>query len=357
MMMMMRLSLVVAVAAVLLCAVAPGEAYRYSGKDGKARTAALKRLAAGSALKLGHETLTMLDRMVLASDKDTDDEAIVPGLAASMVAKIAAEGVEKKDGWATKIGPYTVDNLDPWEEKKSKGSRAPDGVSRDALTRVPKSKGTWATLPDKFVLHTTEGPVTSLKGAVRALDRGNSWPHFIVCKDTKGQIRIGQFASINYPMRALVTNNRYGAVQVEICSYAKKPFTSEDRKLTQAVGYLWRWLNEYTGGKIPLKVADGVEFAGSSSYGSKSKSRLTTEAFKNAKGLTGHQHVPSNSHWDPGMIDPQKLLDYSKDYQRKKTASKGIGAGAALVGQGIAAAKLGAGGGVLAGSSSSSSSS
>lgn len=48
------------------------------------------------------------------------------------------------------------------------------------------------------------------------------------------------------------------------------------------------------------------------SYGEDNPNRLTFSEWRNAVGVVGHQHVPENSHGDPGNIDIDRILSLAK---------------------------------------------
>ena len=227
--------------------------------------------------------------------------------------------IDHKGGWLLRLGEVNVDRLDPWQEKAMKGSASGGGAwSRSRVhsrTSMPKH-GTWDQQPQTFILHTTESGPYGHAGATRTLDRYGYWPHFIACyhkiNGTK-QLRIGQFLSINEPGRALAAFNRVGAIQIEICGYAKYPFT-DDPKMTAAVGKLWRALWVMTKGGIPLSIDKRIKFGGSSkAYGHQAAVRIkNATAWRSVTGLAGHQHVPRNKHWDPGAITASRVLVQAK---------------------------------------------
>lgn len=99
------------------------------------------------------------------------------------------------------------------------------------------------------------------------------------------------------------TNNRGGVYQLEIVGYAAEvPKYNDD---------WYRWLGNVVTSLskewgFPLRFP--YEFDGSSAYGTRGSVRLTNQEWLNVSGIIGHQHVPENTHWDPGKID--KLEQY-----------------------------------------------
>jgi hypothetical protein len=158
-------------------------------------------------------------------------------------------------------------------------------------------------------LHTIEGAwpkYGDFEGGTSTLDSHGYWPHFIVAYDRSGRIRIGQYLPMSYYARALTTGNSDGVVQVEIGGKAASPFTSNDAGLTAAVKQLYAAIAGATG--IPIRVDSRVRFVGNSGYGTDAAQRLSQSVFWQVTGVLGHQHVYSNSHWDPGAIDPCALI-------------------------------------------------
>jgi len=158
-------------------------------------------------------------------------------------------------------------------------------------------------------LHTIEGAWPrhgDFEAGTSTLDAHGYWPHFIVAYDRSGRLRIGQYLPMGNYARALTTGNSDGVVQVEIGGKAASPFTSNDAGLTDAVKQLYRAVSAATG--IPIRVDARVRFVGSSGYGSGASQRLSQSVFWQVTGVVGHQHVYSNSHWDPGAINPNALL-------------------------------------------------
>ncbi|QYW07873.1 endolysin [Streptomyces phage RedBear] len=72
---------------------------------------------------------------------------------------------------------------------------------------------------------------------------------------------------------------------------------------------LMKWLNVNHG--IPL--TSGLNFAAyPSSYANGAGRRMSHSQWQNFKGWCGHQHVPENSHGDPGNFPINRVLDMAK---------------------------------------------
>jgi hypothetical protein len=152
----------------------------------------------------------------------------------------------------------------------------------------------------KGVIHTTEGG--SAAGAIGAYRSANAWPHFTVAQDGK----VYQHISINVAARALqnlsggVETNRGGAIQIEVVGYASK--TTWPAAQVNAMKNLMRWIEAQTGIK-----QYGPTFGGSNQYGRGNPLEFSGSYWTSFNGWCGHQHVPENSHWDPGAINLNNL--------------------------------------------------
>jgi len=191
------------------------------------------------------------------------------------------------DGWLDKVGPFNVIKMDH---------------SRD--TNGNPLTGPMATAPNKFLLHTIEGAWPANGDYPNgALDSFKYWPNFIVARQSNGVIAVAQYFSIYSSSRALSHNNNAGVVQVEIGARADNPFTEQDWVLALTVRELYRAVAAVTG--IPICKDSRVNFIDNHSP----SARLSTSDFLDVHGICGHQHVPGESHWDPGQIDSSKLID------------------------------------------------
>ncbi len=70
-----------------------------------------------------------------------------------------------------------------------------------------------------------------------------------------------------------------------------------------------RWVEEQTG----MRSVAPFEFLGSEAYGTSGAARMTAGEWRSFDGWCGHQHVPENSHWDPGKIRIDQLLAVSPE--------------------------------------------
>jgi hypothetical protein len=156
------------------------------------------------------------------------------------------------------------------------------------------------------ILHTTEG---GWQGSLSAFTANNSWPHEMYDPALN---RRQQFIPFDQPAKALrnmtggvETNRREtdglpgpDVIQVEIVAFAGQIENySDEWKLNLALYVID--LSRRSG--IPLEFP--AEFHGSDAYGLKAPTRFTPQQWLTVRGFVGHQHVPENTHWDPGNID------------------------------------------------------
>lgn len=165
------------------------------------------------------------------------------------------------------------------------------------------------------VMHTTESPVGKYRSGGGS-NYGNfghtSFPHFTV--DVQGgKCVVFQHISIRKAAKALrntsggAQTNREGCIQIEVVGTATKPFTArtDAAVLVAGLAKLMRWIESQT--KIPPRATVGF-VAYPASYGTSAKQRMSEATWEAYAGWCGHQHVPENSHGDPGAIDFKKLL-------------------------------------------------
>lgn len=158
----------------------------------------------------------------------------------------------------------------------------------------------------KGVIHTTEG--SSASGAISTYNQNNSWPHFTI--DTFGKVY--QHVALSKASRALenhsggIETNRGGAIQVEVVGFASKPTWPA----AQIAGMrsLMRWIESQTGIK-----PEGPVFGSGEQIGLKNPLEFSNDQWIHFNGWCGHQHVPENTHWDPGAIKLATLLPTSSE--------------------------------------------
>lgn len=165
----------------------------------------------------------------------------------------------------------------------------------------------WWRKPAIFVLHSTEGSGYPGYGG------GKSAPHFTVhCRARTSR----QHAPLSSAARALKTSilgqtNRGGAIQFEIIGTCDPRMGGIPSVLNLDDGDL-----RYLAGLLEEVAAEtGVPLSTSvvwspypASYGGW-RGRLGWLAWFRHRGVVGHQHVPGNSHGDPGALNVRRLLE------------------------------------------------
>lgn len=158
-------------------------------------------------------------------------------------------------------------------------------------------------VPPRGILHTTES-LTYKPSRWTYFGHLNP-PHFTVTRQG--------VAYQHYPMssgarallhpRGTIETNRYHAYQIEIVGYAKDIANLPGPQLS-VLKRLMRWIEGNSG----VARTSLYRFLGSEAYGVNSPSRITAQQWTHATGWLGHQHVPNNRHYDPGIIDIHQLL-------------------------------------------------
>jgi hypothetical protein len=154
--------------------------------------------------------------------------------------------------------------------------------------------GSYVFGPYRGVLHSTEG--SSLAGALGAYRSTGNYPHFTVDGAT-----IEQHCPINVGATALehrsgtIDTNRASAIQIEIVGKAAEA-PGFPPALIANLAELMRWVEEQT----------GISFAGHRVFAS-TPVRMTDAEWAHFNSWCGHQHVPNQSHWDPGALLIDKL--------------------------------------------------
>lgn len=161
------------------------------------------------------------------------------------------------------------------------------------------------------VLHTTESPAGSYRPG-SGTNYGNfghtNFPHF-TADVQNGVFRCWQHISVRRSAKALanlsggVETNREGVIQIEVVGRATEPFTNRT-VLVEGLKALMRWIEAETD-VTPTSSVTWKSYP--DSYGNNGV-RLPYAAWNDYKGWLGHQHVPENSHGDPGAIAITVLL-------------------------------------------------
>lgn len=175
------------------------------------------------------------------------------------------------------------------------------GFTRDETIRGAGG-GTFVPAAPCGVVHTTEGGWESAMAVFRSRMVA---PHVMVDPVTR---RRAQFIPLDRSAYALVNDNggvetnRHGARQIEVVGYADRTQDMPaDQQEWLAVEVL-RPISEAVGITGPGLECFGVD-AGWVLATPTARQRMSFDAWNRFGGWCGHQHVPENSHWDPGALD------------------------------------------------------
>lgn len=201
----------------------------------------------------------------------------------------------------------------------------------DRAVRKDRVRGARPRRPDappRIVLHTTETP------SLPSYASGKSAPHFTVGvghpesipKLSAGAVRVWQHFPLNRTARSLrgaakpAETNHMGShcIQIEMITYVgdtpKRPGNRGrlPTPLLEAVADVVRDISAEIPG-IDLDASpEPSRWRPSGGYGEHAPQRFTDKEWEKFNGICGHQHVPHNSHWDPGGFDIERFVDLVK---------------------------------------------
>jgi hypothetical protein len=166
----------------------------------------------------------------------------------------------------------------------------PGGWHPDAIETQAKNPLAWSAGSPKIVWHTTEGFGLPMYNS--------SQPHFTLNPKTGTlwqhvPIRGGAYALRN--TTGGVETNRAHAIQVELIGFARESHLWSDDAYRN-IAKLARWIEKHAG--VPRQCT--VVF--------RSDSNHKVPDYTNYTGHLGHQHVPENDHWDPGLFQIRKVV-------------------------------------------------
>lgn len=183
-----------------------------------------------------------------------------------------------------------------------------------AATHEPfPDSGTFIAGPYRIVLHSTEG--ASYAGARSAYRSARVSPHFTASYEA-GRFQLWQHVALDRAATALehragtVHTNRQSAIQIEVVAFAAKP--AWPAGLISGVADLINWIMAQTGAQPT--AARFIPYP--ASYGESNGVRFSTAEWLAFNGVCGHQHVPNQSHGDPGAINVAALLPATATVQR-----------------------------------------
>ena len=152
------------------------------------------------------------------------------------------------------------------------------------------------------VLHTTEG--NTVEDAVASFRQTNFWSHFTI--DFRAG-RVVQHLPLNIGCRALsdhaTAENAAHAIQIEIVGRAAESPTWAPEQLA-FIRDVMRSIETL----VPIARTSGRTFLDATGVARTPGNRMSVTDWQVFSGWCGHQHVPGESHWDPGAIDVEALL-------------------------------------------------
>jgi hypothetical protein len=175
------------------------------------------------------------------------------------------------------------------------------------VNRAVRTGGAFdSRFPRRGVFHTTEG--ASFRPS--PVDYGGwhkSYPHFTIIARPSG-VEIYQHIPIDTAARALrrgqgIETNKAGAIQIEIVGRAAESRTFSDDLLTELARWM-RWVETQAG----VARSAPLDFIGEEAAGVSGPARMSASEWASFNGWCGHQHVPANTHWDPGRLDIDRLI-------------------------------------------------
>ena len=111
-----------------------------------------------------------------------------------------------------------------------------------------------------------------------------------------------------------VQTNRERSLQLEIIAYSNRPIADVgDHRdwvgdLTpEALGDIRdfiEWTGEHYGVEMVWPDRQALSYSAANTEGFK----MTNKEWDQFGGVCGHQHVPENTHWDPGAIDWGRIV-------------------------------------------------
>lgn len=161
--------------------------------------------------------------------------------------------------------------------------------------------------PKRLVLHTTEGwSIASALGAYRAKNIAPQFTIDFVARRWLQHIDTARAASAMANLVGGVQTNRDGAVQIEIVGFAAYTQDISDDDL-EWIGGIVRKICDREG----INVNRFPRFVGQESgtiATATAPQRMSHAEWNDFDGVCGHQHVPENHHWDPGLFPYQRML-------------------------------------------------
>jgi len=163
-----------------------------------------------------------------------------------------------------------------------------------------------------LVLHTTETPAGTAQAVGRNLLRDGKPSHQVYDPADGTVVHLVDWGASAKSLKNLgggvETNRRGGVYQVEIVGFAADVPRYGDGWYANLGRYLTRVCDE-----LGVPKVFPCRFVAGEGYGLNARQRLSHEAWMTVEGIIGHQHVPENSHWDPGALDVARLMQHMED--------------------------------------------
>lgn len=183
--------------------------------------------------------------------------------------------------------------------------------------------------PWRFVFHTIEGRPSAANFRVLAA-RHRTPPHLWAMPSEDLLLQVIPLDRAAYALAhpsGTPHTNRLRAVQVECWGFA--------RDMGSAPSDVLEWLATRVlapvARLVPIDLANVRTTGGSECYGRRSACRMTDAEWQAFTGVCGHQHVPHNSHWDPGRLDLSAVASRAAAVVRGSAPAPGRAPGDAAV--------------------------
>lgn len=175
----------------------------------------------------------------------------------------------------------------------------PDAIVVASPVNGPK----FLPMPWRGVLHTTEG--ASADGAISSFQQTNFWPHFTIEPRT---LKVFQHLPLSIGARALsdhgTPQNAAHCIQIEIVGMA----AASPQLPPEQLAFI-RDVMRQIENLVPIPRRSDRTFLDAAGVNANPNNHMSIDEWKVFTGWCGHQHVPGATHWDPGAIDIQTLLN------------------------------------------------
>lgn len=174
-----------------------------------------------------------------------------------------------------------------------------------------QSGGSYTSGPYKIVLHTTE------TSGMPGYNNGGSAPHVTYDPEDRTFYQHTEFGTAARSLRNLpgnVQTNRDSALQLEIICYSNKAGADQkpyrlwvgdlsDEHYEDIAGFCAQLVEQY-GVKAECRQPRGTP-----KYGYDSPARMSFDEWDSFGGICGHFEVPEQTHWDPGALDIERIVN------------------------------------------------